>query len=133
MSSNTPHSSAQHHFTLYIDSEKPKSLHVADRLQDLCKLHLIEDFTLDVIDLRQNPALMEEKNIIAIPTLDVTVLGTRKHRFVGDLSQSTMFIMTLGMGQVAVQMGKEANRIRKEAEDMRNKLKKRNKQDTDTA
>jgi hypothetical protein len=108
-------------------------LHVADRLDDLCKLHLIEVFSLDVIDLRQNPALMEKKNIIATPTLDVTLHGTRKHRFVGDLSRSAMFIMTLGMGQVAVKMGKEANRIRKEAEDMRRKIKKPNKQDTDTA
>lgn len=113
-----------YHFVLYIDSMNPATSHVADRLKILCKQYLIESYRLDIIDLREKPALVEEKKIIAAPTLDVTDPHSRQHRFVGDLSISETFIVTIGMGQVATKMEQEANIMKKNALTMRDQLKK---------
>jgi circadian clock protein KaiB len=103
----------QYHFILYIDSAKPKSFLVADKLRHLCQQYLTTDYTLEVVDLRENPSLSEQHRILAVPTLDVTNSQSKQYRFVGDLSQSEIFIMAIGMNQQARKMGQDAVEMRK--------------------
>lgn len=112
-----------YHFVLYVDSEKPRSAYVARRLRELCLEHLLDSYTLDVVDLRDNHALFEEKHIIAVPTLEVTTPDSQRHRFVGDLSQSEVFIIAVGMGQEAGRMGRKAKKMGQNAVRMRSSVK----------
>jgi isopentenyl diphosphate isomerase/L-lactate dehydrogenase-like FMN-dependent dehydrogenase len=112
-----------YHFVLYIDSEKPRSAYVVRRLRELCKEHLLDSYALDVVDLRDNHALFEEKKIIAVPTLEVTTPESQQHRFVGDLSQSEVFIVAVGMGQEAGRMGRQAKSMGQKAISMRSRVK----------
>jgi circadian clock protein KaiB len=112
----------KYRFSLYIDSETPRCSYVADRLQQLCQNYLAGCYTVEVIDLREDPSVIEREHIIAVPTLLVTTPKEQKHRFVGDLSQSELFIEALGMAQEAAKMGEEAERLSEQAVKMREKI-----------
>jgi hypothetical protein len=79
---------------------------------------------LEVVDLRDNHALFEEKRIIAVPTLEVITPDSGQHRFVGDLSQSEIFIIAVGMGQEADRMGRQAKAMGQKAINMRSRVKR---------
>ncbi|MES9941891.1 MAG: circadian clock KaiB family protein [Candidatus Thiodiazotropha sp. 6PLUC2] len=116
MSSKKSNSSVEkYHFLLYIDSSKPKSNSTADRLAKICCDNLIEAYTLELVDLQDNPVQFEQQNIIAVPTLVIETPEHSRHRFVGDLSQSEIFIIAIGFAQ-------EASKMSKQASDMRNKI-----------
>jgi RecA/RadA recombinase len=112
----------KYHFALYIDSEKPKCFPVADRLHRLCEQYLYGSYDIEVIDLRQDHSLFEQLRIIVAPTLDVTTPQAKIHRFVGDLSQSELFIVALGMSQEADKMGQQASKMGEVAVKMRDKI-----------
>ncbi|MES9970191.1 MAG: circadian clock KaiB family protein [Candidatus Thiodiazotropha sp.] len=102
----------KYHFRLYIDSAKPNSHDVADRLHKICRLHLFNNYTLELIDLQESPGLFDQRRIIAVPTLDIETPELHHHRFVGNLSQSEIFITAAGMTQEATKMAKQAAEIR---------------------
>jgi circadian clock protein KaiB len=106
-------------FVLYIDSAKPKSLCAIDRLRELCRNHLNSSYTLGIVDLKDNPELIEERKIIAAPTLDIITPESKKHRFIGDLSQSEEFIIAIGMLQKAIEMSKQATCMRENIKSLR--------------
>ncbi|MGD9171253.1 MAG: circadian clock KaiB family protein [Candidatus Thiodiazotropha sp.] len=119
MSSTTNDSTDKYHFVLYIDSAKPRSFNVADKLRKICVKHLIDTYTLEIVDLQDNPALFEKHRIIAAPTLDIETPQHQRHRFVGDLSQSEIFIIAIGLMQEARKMGKQASEMRKKIKPLR--------------
>ena len=112
----------KYRFSLYIDSETPRCAYVADRLQQLCQQYLPGSYTVEVIDLREDPSVIEREHIIAAPTLFVTTPTEQTHRFVGDLSQSELFIEALGMAHEAHKMGEEAEKLSEQAVMMREKI-----------
>ncbi|MES9946842.1 MAG: circadian clock KaiB family protein [Candidatus Thiodiazotropha sp.] len=113
----------KYHLVLYVDSVKQKSPDILDRLRQLCQKHLSNPYTLEVIDLRQNPALSEQRRIIAVPTLEVTTPESKQHRFVGDLSISESFIIAIGMYHEAEEMKRNAGKMGQKVAHLRNKLK----------
>jgi circadian clock protein KaiB len=113
----------KYHLVLYVDSVKPKNLGVIERLHRLCEKHLKNLYTLEVIDLRENPALTEQRRIVAVPTLDVITSESRQQRFVGDLSISESFIITLGMYHHAEEMKRKTSEMGQQIIHLRNKLK----------
>ncbi len=123
MPSRKQGSKEEYHFTLYIDSEMPKCFHVADKLQQLCRQYLPDFHSVEVIDLREDLSLFERLRIIAVPTLIVSTPQSKTHRFVGDLSQTEVFIVALGMAQEANKMGQEAGKMGRTALEMRERLK----------
>lgn len=123
MSSEKHGGKGKYRFSLYIDSETPRCAYVADRLQQLCQQYLPGSYTVEVIDLRENPSVIEREHIIAVPTLLVITPMDQIHRFVGDLSQSELFIEALGMAREAYKMGEEAEKLGEQAVKMREKIK----------
>jgi len=123
MPENKNSGDGNYHLALYIDSESPKCFHVAGRLRQICKQYLSDSYVIEVFDLRDDNSLSEQLRILAVPTLDVTTLESKTHRFVGDLSDSEMFIMAVGMAYQADKMGQEAGKMGKAATEMRNKIK----------
>jgi hypothetical protein len=123
MSTDKHGDEGEYRFVLYIDSEKPRCSYVADKLNQLCKQYLSGSYMVDVIDLRDDLSVVESQRIVAAPTLDVTTPQSKTHRFVGDLSQSEIFIVALGMAQEADRMGQVAGKMGQDAADMRNRIK----------
>ncbi|MET0072579.1 MAG: circadian clock KaiB family protein [Candidatus Thiodiazotropha sp.] len=111
----------KYHLALYIDSANPKSSGVGDRLRQLCQQHLTNPYTLEIIDLREGPALFEQRRIIAVPTLDIMTPKSRKHRFVGNLSISESLLIAIGMFQDAQEMRRNVDEMEQEIIQMRKK------------
>ncbi|RLW56314.1 MAG: hypothetical protein B6D71_08185 [gamma proteobacterium symbiont of Stewartia floridana] len=112
-----------YHLVLYIDTAKPRSFDISHRLRQLCKRHLSKSFTLEVIDLRKEPALLEQRRIIAVPTLDVTTPQSQQHRFVGDLTASKSFIVATGMFLNAENMQQNATKMKQNIINYKSKFK----------
>jgi circadian clock protein KaiB len=65
-------------------------------LRAVCEEQLDGRYTLEVIDLREQPALAGERDILAIPTL-VRELPPPAQRLIGDLSNRDRLLMALDL------------------------------------
>jgi hypothetical protein len=115
MPPDTSSSVEKYHFVLYVDSTRSKSLNVANKMRQICHDRLGDAYTLDTIDLHEQPKLFEQFRIIALPTLDVKTPKGQSHRFVGDMTQSEIFI-------IAISQMQEARKMAKQVRDMRNSM-----------
>ncbi len=70
---------------LYTAGQTPKSVAAFRNLKNICEEHLAGRYTIEVIDLMQNPRLAKDDQIIAIPTL-VRKLPDPLRKIIGDLS-----------------------------------------------
>lgn len=115
MSTEKQSGTAKYHFSLYIDSDKPRCFYAAELLQRLCHQYLPDSYTIDMFDLHEDQTLFDRLKIIAVPTLDVATPQDKTHRFVGDLSQFQIFITALGMGLEADKMRQDAGKMEQDA------------------
>lgn len=86
--------------TLYVAGQTPKSVAAIRNLERICAGHLDGTFTVKVIDLKENPRLAREHNIVAIPTL-VRKLPVPIQKIIGDLSDTEKVLVHLQMGAPA--------------------------------
>ena len=70
---------------LYVAGQSAKSIAAFSNLKQVCEEHLPGKYTIEVIDLVQNPQLAKGDQIVAIPTL-VRKLPEPIRKIVGDLS-----------------------------------------------
>jgi circadian clock protein KaiB len=82
---------------LYVAGQTPKSTAAIENLQRICEEHLPGKYVVEVIDLRQQPQLAREHNIVAIPTL-VRELPTPIRKIIGDLSDIEKVLVHLKVG-----------------------------------
>lgn len=82
---------------LYVAGQTPKSLAAIANLERICTEHLPGKYAIEVVDLRQQPQLAREHNIVAIPTL-VRELPTPIRKIIGDLSDSQKVLVHLEVG-----------------------------------
>jgi circadian clock protein KaiB len=76
----------RHYFLrLYVTGTTPQSVRAIDNIRKICETNLKDRFTLEVIDIYQQPRLAEGEQIIAAPTL-VKKLPMPLRRLVGDFS-----------------------------------------------
>src|SRR5689334_11383573 len=75
---------AEYVLRLYVTGATPKSARAISNLKAICEEHLQGRYSLEVIDVYQQPELAQEANIIAMPTL-VKQLPSPLRRLVGDL------------------------------------------------
>ena len=83
-------------FRLYVSGEGDKSAAARSNLRRLCEAHLFGRYSIEVIDLEENPHLAAEDKILATPTL-VRRRPTPVKRIVGDLSNKEKLLAALGM------------------------------------
>lgn len=81
---------------LYVTGQTPRSLQSVESLQRLCEKHLAGRFSLEVIDIYQQPALAAEGQIIAAPTL-IKAMPLPLRRLVGDFSDSERVVLGLDL------------------------------------
>ena len=85
---------------LYVAGQSPKSMTAFANLKKICEEHLQGRYTIEVIDLVQQPQLAAGDQIVAIPTL-VRRLPEPLCRIVGDLSNTERTLVGLQLRPVS--------------------------------
>jgi circadian clock protein KaiB len=81
---------------LYIAGNTPRSAAALANLKEICEEHLAGRYTLQVVDLLENPQLARGDQILAIPTL-VRKLPLPMRRIIGDLSNTERVLVGLDL------------------------------------
>ncbi len=81
-----------HLFRLYIAGNSPRSIRAVKRIKEICERELPGHYTLEIIDLYQQPARAIADEIVAAPTLVRRM--PQPIRLVGDFSDEQK-VMTL--------------------------------------
>lgn len=81
---------------LYVAGQTAKSLLAMQNLTRVCETHLAGRYSIELIDLMQNPRLAAGDQILAIPTL-VRRLPTPLKRIIGDLSNTDKLLVGLNI------------------------------------
>lgn len=79
---------------LYVAGQTPKSLSAIANLRSICEEHLAGRYTVEVIDLIENPQLAAGDQILAVPTL-VRRLPPPIKRVIGNLSDTERVLVGL--------------------------------------
>jgi circadian clock protein KaiB len=81
---------------LYVAGQTPRSLRAFDNLKKICEEHLAGIYSIEVVDLLENPKLSRGDQILAIPTL-VRRLPTPVRKIIGDLSNTERVLVGLDL------------------------------------
>ena len=79
---------------LYIAGMSPAAERALANIKTVCAQHLAGQYSLEVIDLLESPALAEGDQIFAVPTL-VRQLPSPLRKIIGDLSNTAKLIVGL--------------------------------------
>jgi len=77
---------------LYVAGQSPKCVAAVRNLNRFCEEHLAGRYTVEVIDLLDNPRLARDDQILAIPTL-VRKVPEPLRKIVGDLSNGERMLV----------------------------------------
>ncbi len=81
---------------LYVAGQTPSSVRAFANLKKICEDHLKGKYTIEVIDLLENPQLARGDQIMAIPTL-VRKLPEPVKKIIGDLSKTERVLVGLDL------------------------------------
>jgi len=81
---------------LYVAGQTPKAVRAFANLRKICEEHLHGRYSIEVIDLVENPALGRGDQILALPTL-VRRLPTPIKKIIGDLSNTERVLVGLDL------------------------------------
>jgi circadian clock protein KaiB len=79
---------------LYVAGQTPKSIEAFANLKEICETHLKGKYTIEVVDLSENPELAREDQILAIPTL-VRKLPEPVKKIIGTLANEEKVLVGL--------------------------------------
>jgi circadian clock protein KaiB len=79
---------------LYVAGKTARSLMAFSNLKKICEEHLPDSYSIEVIDLLENPQLGKGDQILAIPTL-VRKLPEPIKKIIGDLSNTERVLVGL--------------------------------------
>ncbi len=79
---------------LYVAGQTPKAMTAFSNLEKICKEHLKGEYSIEVIDLLENPQLARGDQILAVPTL-VRRLPPPLKKIIGDLSNTDRVLIGL--------------------------------------
>jgi circadian clock protein KaiB len=81
---------------LYVAGQTPRAIAALENLKKICEDHLAGQYTIEVIDLLQNPQLAQGDQILAVPTL-VRKLPEPVRKIIGDLSNEQRVLVGLDL------------------------------------
>ena len=81
---------------LYVAGKTPKAARAFNNLRKICDEHLAGRYSIEVIDLLENPALGRGDQILALPTL-VRKLPPPVKKIIGDLSNTDRVLVGLDL------------------------------------
>ena len=88
--------SAEYDLRLYVAGQTPKAARAFANLRKICEEHLRGRYSIEVVDLIENPALGRGDQILALPTL-VRRLPAPIKKIVGDLSNTERVLVGLDL------------------------------------
>ena len=80
----------------YVAGMTPKCLAAFENLKRICEEHLEGQYSIEIIDLLENPQLAQGDQILAIPTL-VRKLPPPLKKIIGDLSNEERVLVGLDL------------------------------------
>jgi circadian clock protein KaiB len=84
---------------LYVAGTTTHSVRAIANIKKICDEHLLGRYTLDVIDLYQQPNLAEGEQIIAAPTL-IKKLPLPLRRIIGEMSNTERILVGLDLREI---------------------------------
>jgi circadian clock protein KaiB len=81
---------------LYVAGQTPRSLEAFANLKKICEEHLKGRYSIEVIDLLENPRLAKGDQILAIPTL-VRKLPEPVRKIIGTLADTERVLVGLDL------------------------------------
>ena len=81
---------------LYVAGQTPKSVLAFRNLKQICEEHLQGRYSIEIIDLLENPQLARGDQILAVPTL-VRRLPEPIKKIIGDLSNTERVLVGLDL------------------------------------
>ncbi len=85
---------------LYVTGATPKSLEAIKNIKQICEEHLKGRYSLQVVDVYQQPVLAKGEQIIAAPTL-IKQLPAPLRRFIGDMADTDRMLLGLDLKPTA--------------------------------
>jgi len=92
----TPQSTEKFYLRLYVAGQTPKAARAFANLRKICEEHLADRYSIEVVDLLENPALGRGHQILAVPTL-VRQLPPPVKKIIGDLSNTERVLVGLDL------------------------------------
>jgi len=86
----------QWNLRLYVAGQTPRSLSAVANLKRFCEANLQGRYSIEVVDLLENPRLARGDQIVAIPTL-VRKLPSPMRKIIGDLSNTDRVFVGLDL------------------------------------
>jgi circadian clock protein KaiB len=84
---------------LYIAGNSTKSVQAINNIREICEKKLKGRYSLEVVDIYQQPELARSSQIVAAPTL-IKSLPPPLRRVIGDLSSTERILMGLDLEQI---------------------------------
>jgi len=81
---------------LYVAGTTPKSLEALANLKKICEEYLEGKYSIEIVDLAENPRLARDDQIVALPTL-VRKLPPPLKKIIGDLSDREKVLVGLNI------------------------------------
>lgn len=81
---------------LFVTGATPRSTRAIENLLAICDEHLKDRYTLEVVDVYQDPQVLQTEQIVAAPTL-IKSLPLPMRRLVGDLSNEERVLLGLDL------------------------------------
>jgi len=81
---------------LYVAGKTPKSVAAFANLQRICETHLQGRYSIELVDLLENPKLARGDQILAVPTL-VRKLPPPVKKIIGDLAAEERVLVGLDL------------------------------------
>jgi circadian clock protein KaiB len=88
--------SAEYDLRLYVAGQTPKAVRAFNNLRKICEEHLQGRYSIEVVDLIENPGLSRGDQILALPTL-VRRLPAPIKKIIGDLSNTERVLVGLDL------------------------------------
>jgi circadian clock protein KaiB len=85
---------------LFVCGTSPRAESAVANLRHICDHELRGDYSLEIIDVLEQPDLAEEAKVLATPTL-IKLLPPPLRRIIGDLSDKERLLVGLEVGRFA--------------------------------
>lgn len=102
---------AKYILRLFVAGNSPKSSQAIETIHEICENKLQGRYSLEVIDIYQQPELAREAQVVAAPTL-IKTLPQPLRRVIGNLSSKERILIGLDLHEI-----EDANHPKQEDED----------------
>ncbi len=85
-----------HLLRLYVTGTTRRSVRAIENIRKICEEYLPDSYELEIIDVYQQPQLLNGDQIVAVPTL-IKRLPSPLRKFIGDLSDTDKILLGLDL------------------------------------